>query len=81
MNLSKLTEIEREIYWLCYEKPVNVKEIYVKLVEKDKRISISYIRQICGILVVMKLVTKIRTRAGNILYHSIELEKKENESR
>ena len=59
MNLKELSDIEREIYWYCYELPRTIYQIIVILDRKGMGISYSNCCQKCGILIAKGFLQKI----------------------
>ncbi len=68
MKVIELPEVEKEIYWMCMNSPKSVYEIVAGL----GKYSVTYVNQLCNLLVARKLMTKIIGSNKKSLYQSIE---------
>jgi len=64
--MDKNEVIEKEIYWACYERPMSIYDLIVKLETKGFKVGYSSCCQKCGILCAKGRIERIKVNNKNM---------------
>lgn len=79
MKLNDLPEIDRTIYWICYDIPKTSYEVIAELSMDGMGVSYSHVNQRINIMIALKLMKKVVTMGKKVLYKSEPIPKELDE--